>query len=196
MTQPGNVLEKKYSEFSRKINLSKTPEELTKNISKLVQELEDLLKNRTNEEEVYKYVCALRYSNKKDRGIIKFIFSRLENLRADFGFVINPANVSLEHIHSQTPKTPKAGVDQDVSHSIGNLTLMEFSGRDGNGGLNNDSFEEKIETYKKSPYTMTRNLSNRLEWRLKEIDDRTGEFAELVWKIWGPSQEIKDFELP
>lgn len=193
---PGNVLEKKYSEFSRKISQSKTTEELTKNITKLYQELIDLIKTKTNQDDVRKYVSELTYTNKKDYSIIMFIFTRLEQLKSDFGVTVNPTNVSAEHISSQSDINSPEGTDADTAHSIGNLTIMEFSGPNGNGGLNNDPFEEKKSAYQHSPYSMTRNLCAYPQWTANEINERTAAFADLVWKIWGPEQELKTSNLP
>lgn len=193
---PGNMLEKKYSEYSRKISQSKEKDEITRHITKLYQELIDIIKERTNKEDVYKYVKNLSYSSKKDYSIIMFIFSRLELLKSDFGIVINPTNVSAEHIYSQSGiGTSNNDIDEKMAHSIGNLTIMEFSGPSGNGGLNDNSFQDKKETYAKSPYSMTRNLCAYSKWTSQEINNRTNEFSQLVWKIWGPEQELKDLEL-
>ncbi len=195
MNLPGNVLEKKYSEYSRKINQSKNSEELTGNITKLYKELVGIIKGKTDRQQVRDYIANLRYSNKKDYNIIMFIFARLEYLKSDFGVTINPTNVSAEHIYSQSGIGSSEEIDYELGHSIGNLTIMEFSGPNGNGGLNDDSFEKKQETYKKSPYAMTRNLCDYSKWGEKEIKERTSRFADLVWRVWGPDQEIKEFDI-
>jgi hypothetical protein len=191
---PGNVLEKKYSEYSRKISKSKTKEEITKNISKLHDELKGLIdKQKNSKDDVYEYINNLRFTNKRDKGIIMFILSRIEYLKYDFGVTINNANVSLEHIYSQSDIGSNEKIDEDLAHSIGNLTLMEFSGPNGNGSLNNKPFNEKKEVYEQSAYSLTRAISQYKKWDEESIDDRIDNIVDIVWKIWGPDQEIKDF---
>ena len=73
--------------------------------------------------------------------------------------------------------------------------MMEFSGPHGNGSLNDRPFSEKIKTYEKSSYSLTRNLSKYSQWDKEAIDARTENIASLVWKIWGPDQETKHFDL-
>ena len=192
---PGNVLEKKYGEYARKISQSRDTEEIAKNIAKLNQELVSIIKNKSNKTDILRYVKSLKYTNKKDYSVIMFIFTRLDLLKSDFGITVNPTNVSAEHIYSQSRGNSANGIKGEAVHSIGNLTIMEFSGPNGNGGLNDAPFKEKRKFYKQSPYAVTRNLSTYSSWSEKDIEDRTTKFANLVWKVWGPEQEIKDFDL-
>lgn len=193
---PGNVLEKKYSEYSRKISKSKNKEEITKNIAKLHDELKSLIdKQKNSKEEICKYILNLRFTNKRDKGIIMFILSRIEYLKCDFGVTINSSNVSLEHIYSQSDIGSDQKINEETAHSIGNLTLMEFSGPNGNGSLNNKPFEEKKSAYKESSYSLTRDICNYKKWTAKSIDERGKKIVDMVWRIWGPDQEIKNFGL-
>lgn len=193
---PGNVLEKKYSEYSRKITQSSTKEEINLQVAQLCADLKGIIEKQKNSRSIVdEYISNLRYTNKRDKGIINFIFSRIEGLMVDFGVTINPANISLEHILSQNEFGRNGEARNTIAHGVGNLTLMEFAGPNGNGSLNDAPFEEKKGVYAQSPYHLTRGLCSYESWSEDAIKERTKKICDMVWEIWGPNQKISDFGL-
>lgn len=105
---------------------------------------------------------------------------------------ISRKSPSIEHILSQTPTfAPRAlGFKNredfiDFEHTIGNLTLLE---RGLNSSVQNKGVIDKIDTYNKSFFSMTRMLSSDIDsskiFTKNELKSRTDVIAQFCLQRW------------
>jgi hypothetical protein len=96
-------------------------------------------------------------------------------------------SVSVEHIFAKSTKRDAFASDEDfeqfslIRDQLQNLTLLE---RTLNAGLEDKSFEQKVDTYEKSAFALTRELSNLSEWTFSEANERAEFLANLAIKAW------------
>jgi hypothetical protein len=96
-------------------------------------------------------------------------------------------SVSVEHIFAKSTKRDAFPTDEDfeqfslIRDQLQNLTLLE---RTLNAGLEDKSFEQKVDTYEKSAFALTRELSNLSEWTFSEANERAEFLANLAIKAW------------
>ena len=69
-------------------------------------------------------------------------------------------------------------------HKIGNLTLTGY-----NSELSNNSFKEKSSQYKKSNYSITKEIGEYQEWSNLQIEDRSKKMAKMCLDIWSLPEE-------
>ena len=106
--------------------------------------------------------------------------------------VVEPDNVTIEHILPQEPKEwEKHLADihdteyKDLTHRIGNLTLTKM-----NSEASNDPFEEKKKIYKKSGYALTREIAEMNDWNSFEIKRRSANMAKEALTLWPLPEEF------
>jgi hypothetical protein len=96
-------------------------------------------------------------------------------------------SVSVEHIFAKSMKRAAFDTEEDfeqfslIRDQLQNLTLLE---RTLNAGLEDKSFKEKLGTYVKSAFALTRELGNTAEWTFAEANNRAEFLANLAVKAW------------
>lgn len=101
-------------------------------------------------------------------------------------------NPNIEHVLSQTPKFAPRALGfrntedfNEFEHKLGNLTVLE---RSYNSNVQNKSAIEKIETYAKSKFKMTKKLGAEIDtnksFTKNDIQFRTTEIAEYCLTRW------------
>ena len=96
-------------------------------------------------------------------------------------------SVSVEHIFAKSMKRAAFDSEEDfeqfslIRDQLQNLTLLE---RTLNAGLEDRSFKEKVETYERSAFALTRELGNTAEWTFAEASNRAEFLANLAVKAW------------
>ncbi len=126
--------------------------------------------------------------------MIRYILYKYE--RKTTKEVVEPDNVTIEHILPQDPKEwvkYLASIHDDsyleYTHKIGNLTLTKF-----NSEASNDPFDKKKKVYEKSGYAITRALAKLGEWNSQEIRKRSSTMAREALDIWPlPADYNQDF---
>ncbi|MHC1775712.1 MAG: DUF262 domain-containing protein [Lentimicrobium sp.] len=105
---------------------------------------------------------------------------------------ISSKSPNIEHILSQTPKfSPRAlGFKNtedfiDYEHTLGNLTVLEKSF---NSSIQNKNAIDKVETYGKSFFKMTRKLGSNIHtnkgYLKKDIIERTESLSQYIVSRW------------
>ena len=100
--------------------------------------------------------------------------------------------LSIEHILSQKPRfTLKThgfkSTDEylEYEHTLGNLTLLEKSL---NSSINNKNVFEKVPSYDKSKFKMTKLLATKIshtrQFKKSDIEQRTEEVANYLEEKW------------
>jgi len=101
-------------------------------------------------------------------------------------------NPNIEHVLSQTPTfAPRTmGFKNkedfiDYEHTLGNLTILE---RNLNSSIQNKSSIDKVETYSKSLFSMTKIIGSEIDTMKKftksELNQRTKQIAEYCLERW------------
>lgn len=127
--------------------------------------------------------------------MIRYILYKYERKRTKE--VVEPENVTIEHILPQEPKKwlPHLAEIHDDSylentHKIGNLTLTKL-----NSEASNDVFDDKKKIYEDSSYYITRAIAEYDDWNTKEIKKRSAAMAKEALEFWPlPEEYNKDAE--
>lgn len=116
--------------------------------------------------------------------LIRYILYKFERRRTKE--VVEPTDVTIEHILPQDPKKWRAHLAAvhddsylDYTHKIGNLTLTKF-----NSEVSNDQFSDKKTVYAKSGYAITRELATHSDWTSQEIRKRSATMAKEAVSLW------------
>ncbi len=127
----------------------------------------------------------------------KYVLSKIENYLSPLGEkIINWDLVQLEHIIPQKINNVKygdwvnylgKGIDEHkkVLNTIGNLTLLKDRL---NLDASNNSFNDKKKQYGRSTFLITKKLSKKQSFKIKDTLLRSKQFANYAVKIWS-----KDF---
>jgi hypothetical protein len=101
-------------------------------------------------------------------------------------FFENTNSSNLEHVLPRWP-TVEWGVPHDVARAyfkrIGNLALLDPKV---NGGIGNQTLDNKRPAYKKSPFLITQQLAQEAEWtpeKIEERQSRLAKFAPIIWPL-------------
>ena len=118
----------------------------------------------------------------------------LENSEFDINTLMKIVSKSpnIEHILSQTPNFDPVSFgfinEEDFiqhQHDLGNLTLLEKSI---NSSIHNRSVMDKVESYNKSDFIMTRKLASQINTDKKfdkqSVNKRTQEFLDFCQNKW------------
>lgn len=192
---PGNNVEKIYSKYARRIEqIIKT--ESRKNISKKIQStFEELKKELIDEKPSFDLFkdnfIEIEYGrSERTRTLAKYILNGINNLDESGEYLIDFANVNIEHL---LPQNPDPGWNltkkeiKDFVDKIGNLTLVH---KKINSKIGNKIIKEKIDELKKSDIKMTKEIvkyleDNKYKWTKKDILDRQLKFADISYnKSW------------
>lgn len=96
-------------------------------------------------------------------------------------------NVSVEHIFAKSSKRTAFESDEEfeqfslIRDQLQNLTLLE---RTLNGELEDKPFQQKVDTYGKSAFALTRELKEHGAWTFAEANARADVLAGLAVKAW------------
>jgi len=93
--------------------------------------------------------------------------------------------VNLEHILPQTPSDAWGSIDLETAKSLykrlGNMTLLKTKL---NSSIGNEGFSKKKKEYKKSQFSLTKQVAQYKKWDEVEINERQKELAKLALKTW------------
>lgn len=93
--------------------------------------------------------------------------------------------VNLEHILPEHPSSDWSYISpedcQTYYNRLGNLTLMKSKP---NSDIGNKSFAVKLEEYKKSEHSLTKELEGKTVWNISDIEERQRKLAVLAVKAW------------
>ena len=121
----------------------------------------------------------------RNRKIIKYLLTKLENDFSGTDYDVDSDRNSIEHIMPENPSEEWDVSDEEVSRSryrLGNLTLLEKSK---NNGLQNALFKEKQEVFKTSEFKTTKKLGTSYEeWNESTIIRRQKEMAKRAKSVW------------
>ena len=116
--------------------------------------------------------------------MIRYILYKYERRRTKE--IVNPENVTIEHILPQEPKEWLSHLAEihdtsylENTHKIGNLTLTKL-----NSEISNDRFEKKKRFYADSGYAITREISEYEDWNSSKIRKRSSAMAAEAVDIW------------
>lgn len=112
------------------------------------------------------------------------------------GEIIERGRLTVEHIMPQKLSSQWAdylGIDAEVIHgrwrdSLANLTLC---GDETNPALGTRLFEEKKETYQRSPISITRDLARYDSWNERTLERRATVLTSKVIEYW-PWEQMRD----
>lgn len=119
-----------------------------------------------------------------NRTMCKYLLVRLEHEHKE---LIDVENIEIEHIMPQKLNDDwKNDLGEDWKnlhekyiHIIGNLTLTAY-----NAHMSNERFPFKIETFKQSNISLTRDLTEYSKWNEDTIKKRTKMLTEKAVKLW------------
>lgn len=146
----------------------------------ILNELRQRLSERTPEESVFvDKFSQLRFSKRhtKDKRLIQYIFNYIECFKQSTS-EFRPDNLSLEHI------LPQSHSDDFYIGTLGNLLPL---GQDLNEEADDRKVEEKIDTYEKSQYQITREFAESFSapWDKEAIEERTLDIARICFhEVW------------
>ena len=93
--------------------------------------------------------------------------------------------INLEHVLPEKPDGNWPQFDEETARihvkRLGNLALLLAKN---NSDLRSSDFKTKKETYKDSPYELTRQISTASAWDAKQIAERQKTLAELALRAW------------
>jgi len=147
-----------------------------------------------NKEEFQSHLFGNIYGN---RALVHVFIDYCEHLQSrkftieDLKGIVNK-NPNIEHILSQTPKFAPRSLGfrntedfYEYEHKIGNLTILE---RSYNSNVQNKSAIDKIDTYGKSTFKMTKKAASEIDTQKgflkQQVELRTIEIAEYCLKRW------------
>ncbi len=192
---PGNNVEKIYSKYARRIEQiikTETQKNITKKIQSTFEELKKELMDEKPSFDLFKdNFMEIEYGrSERTRTLAKYILNGINNLDETGEYLIDFANVNIEHILPQNPdpgwKLTKKDI-KDYVDRLGNLTLVH---KKINSRIGNKIIQDKIEELKKSEIKMTKEIvkylgTNKFSWSKDDITKRQLTFAEIAYnKSW------------
>lgn len=188
--QPGNKVEKIYSQTAKKIQEAlslKSSEKIRVGVETALNEFRNRLEVPNRDFFIEKFM-DIEY---KSYPLVLYILSNIEKAKGGTEEqIVNFSKVNIEHILPQDPSG--WGLSKhDVREYVGNLGNLTLIARKINGSMGNLPLSEKISWIKKSTLHLNQELVKNLEttgkWDKKGIEDRQRKLAEfahdVVWKI-------------
>lgn len=172
-------IEGSYSKAARQLFDAKDKHDSKRIIEDLKQQLVKRFPDKEIFKEKFSRLKFIKGKYTKDKKLIQYIFNYIETYKQTTS-EFKPDSITLEHILSQSEE------NKDYIGSIGNLLPL---GSELNEEAANNKLSEKMEIYKKSQFSMTREFAKKSNkvWGEQEIRARTVELAEYcyedVWKI-------------
>lgn len=173
-----NDLERLYNEIARKIFNKEI-----KDKSVISQLLEKVYIN----DEDFKNIFSTKEisTGGRNKNIVKYIFTKIENHISNTDNDFNDANFTIEHI---LPENYSQDWDQKFMQNankfiyrLGNYTLLESKL---NKKCGNKNYEEKKEIYSNSRYKLTKEYVNYDEWNIEILNSYQVKLAKQAISIW------------
>lgn len=143
-----------------------------------------------------KFVAGIAEMEMRDSRKAKRFLIGLNSYRQTDGEVINENKSTVEHILPTAVQHSSGwGNFQDTSewiYRIGNLTLLGENDNKPGKEFNKD-FSTKKNIFKKSVFTLTRELDKYSDWSPAKINKRQKEMADLAAKVWTFDAKAKSF---
>ena len=124
-------------------------------------------------------------TNGKNKLLVKYILTTIENHIFHNDYSINDSNFTIEHI---LPEKYTEEWNQEFSNEaerylyrLGNYTLLEEKK---NKTIANKNFNEKKEFYKTSHYKITTETLNYENWNIDNLTHRQAQLAKYAKSIW------------
>jgi len=89
----------------------------------------------------------------------------------------------IKDLQKQTGKDRNqiTALHEEMLNHIGNLTIIKEAW---NRSMSNRGFAQKKNDYKKSEFSITKELENQYQWTFNDIESRSKDFSEKAVKIW------------
>ncbi|EKA97182.1 DUF262 domain-containing HNH endonuclease family protein [Proteus terrae] len=129
---------------------------------------------------------VIKTGNNRNAKIAKYILIEIEKSISQSKSSPDPESVTIEHILPRNPSDnweldPHSAAEH-LCDKIGNMCLLTDVE---NKSIGNDTFPEKIETFKKSAMYITKYIGdNYTEWTKNSIDSRQKYYAKQAISIW------------
>lgn len=176
-----NILERKYSDISKKIR---------NGIIKTVDEVKDLLLDIYPDDK--QFVEAFKVKEIKNSSIARCILSKIDLAIGSYQEMVDYSTLSSEHILPKSPQESwgkylkSQGIDgkdiKEIVNRIGNLTLLDVK-------MNNEAsnlffIQKRDEYYRKSHLKINEKLKVINDWNKNSIIERQTELAEIAKNVW------------
>lgn len=124
-------------------------------------------------------------NNSRNRKVIKYILTKIENHISGLDYDVTSEKNSIEHILPENP-TVEWDVDDEVvercRYRLGNLTLLE---KVKNNNLQNAVYQVKKDVFLTSGFLSTKKIAEEYEkWSEDEVVKRQKSMAKLAKSIW------------
>ncbi len=124
-------------------------------------------------------------NNSRNRKVIKYILTKIENHISGLDYDVTSEKNSIEHILPENP-TVEWDVDDEVvercRYRLGNLTLLE---KVKNNNLQNAVYQVKKDVFLTSGFQSTKKIAEEYEkWSEDEVVKRQKSMAKLAKSIW------------
>lgn len=178
-----NDLEKIYNLIAQKIHAKEIVEK-----GQIHQDLKEIYV----EDEKFKQDFSRRdiSSGGKNKKLIKYILTRIENQLSGADNDWNDSTATIEHILPENPNQEWEDIFNQNANKfifrIGNYTLLEDKL---NRKCSDKNYETKKEYYKRSKYQLTQKFCLKDSWDVGAIDqyqEKLADIASSVWKIHLP----------
>lgn len=128
----------------------------------------------------------LKTTNSRNKKVVRYILFKIEKQLSGQDFDFESSSYNLEHILPENPSEEWNGIDdQSFERSLyrlGNMTPLEISI---NRGIGNVAYSQKIEAYKNSAFSITKNIHiHYSEWNENKIISRQKQMANIACGIW------------
>ncbi|MGQ9842202.1 MAG: HNH endonuclease family protein [Spirochaetota bacterium] len=110
----------------------------------------------------------------------KYILLCLENQRFNKDYSPFETDVSIEHIFLENYMGEEP-LEEQMIYRLGNLTVLEVKL---NNECGNKQFLEKKDSYKKSQYESTKEISDFDEWNAEQVRNRQNQLAKIATSMW------------
>ena len=121
----------------------------------------------------------------RNRRLVKYILTKIENQLAGKGYHYTDATFTIEHIlpehYGENWNEFFAGSSEKYVHRLGNYTLLEV-GKNREAG--DKPFEDKKALYQASQFKLAQDLLRYEEWNIAALNQRQEQMAKWAKAIW------------